>query len=106
MKSKVFFLTCLLSFSMIAVHAQKATPKVRKQQVHQQRRINQGVRSGELTRKETRDLKRQQRSINRSKRRAKSDGVVTKGERVRLRGRQRRASKNIRRKKNNQVDRN
>jgi len=106
MKVKVFLFSCLLSFAMTSLQAQTQTPKVTQQQVTQHKRIGQGVRSGELTRKETRELQRQQRSIHRNKKRAQSDGIVTPRERVRLDARQKNASGNIYQKKHNDRSRN
>lgn len=74
---------------------------INKNQNKQARRIAQGVRSGELTWKETAQLSRQQSRINRQERRFRADGSFTRGERARICKRQTRASKNIYRKKNN-----
>ena len=71
----------------------------------QHRRIAHGVRSGELTRHETRQLARQQRNIRQEKREARADGVVTPGERREIRQDTRRANRNIIRKKHNRRDR-
>ena len=68
MKAKLImmFLFCLgMVFSTQAQST--ATPKVTKRQAKQQVRIQEGKRSGELTRGETARLQAQQRSINRSK---------------------------------------
>jgi len=70
-------------------------------QATQEARIHQGVKSGELTRKEARKLRRQQRHIRRMRRRAHKDGKVTRRERRRIRRAQNRANRNIRRKKHN-----
>jgi hypothetical protein len=94
----------LVGFS--SLQAQTATPGVTQSQINQQKRIRQGVRSGELTGVEAVQLERQQRRIHRSKRAAKSDGVVTPEERVRLNARQRRSSRNIYRQKHDRQDRN
>ena len=84
-----------------ALLAQTATPKITKKQINQQARINQGVRSGELTVHETKQLERQQAKIQMDKKIAKSDGVVTKAERTKIRREQVKASNNIFRKKHN-----
>ncbi len=81
--------------------ASKATPVVRKRQVHQQARIKQGVNSGQLTPAETRRLEAQQGKIQADKLEAKSDGTVTAAERAKLHREQDRASRNIYRKKHN-----
>ena len=76
-------------------------PGIRKHQKHQVKRIRHGVRSGELTARETLRLGKQQVSINRQKRHFKADGNFTKRERLAVHKRQHRASKNIYRKKHN-----
>jgi hypothetical protein len=81
--------------------AQTATPKVTKRQHHQQQRIKQGVKSGELTKGEAARLEAQQGRIAVDKAKAKSDGVVTPKERAKLNREQNRASRNIYRKKHN-----
>lgn len=86
--------------------AQTATPNVKKRQVHQQERIHQGVKSGELTKGEAAKLEAQQGKIAVDKAKAKSDGVVTAKERAKLHREQDRASKNIYRKKHNAKERN
>lgn len=106
---KIIHLFTLLAFLSVgftySAHAQ-ATPKVKKRQVNQQKRIKRGVASGELTKRETVQLQKQQVHINRSKNRAKADGVVTGAERAKIHRKQNRASKNVARKKNNKRDRN
>lgn len=77
-----------------------------KRQVRQQTRIHQGVKSGEVTKKEYRHLERQQTRIQRSKRQAWSDGQLTAKERVRLERQQDKASRHIYRAKHNDADRN
>lgn len=76
-------------------------PVARHRQVDQQRRIGQGVRSGELTPKETIKLEREQKDIRQDIRSAKSDGVVTSAERQEIRADQNQASKDIYRLKHN-----
>ena len=71
----------------------------------QQKRIEQGAGSGELTGREARRLERQQRHIRHEKRAARADGVVTPGERKEIRRHERRANRNIIRKKHNRRDR-
>lgn len=56
-------------------------PGVNKRQHQQQHRVNQGVRSGELTRDETRQLREERRAIRQEERAYKSDGKLTREER-------------------------
>ena len=107
MKWKLMIATLLFFFgTQELVQAQTATPGVSKRQVKQTRRIKGGVKSGELTKGETKQLARQQRRIRRDKRDAKVDGVVTRKERGELRARQNSANRRIYRKKNNGNSRN
>jgi hypothetical protein len=101
MKSKVIvalFFMLVLATAMFAQNGTK-TPVARERQENQQERIGQGVKSGELTAKETARLERQQHRIQRDKRQAKADGTVTKAERAEIRARQNNASRNIARQK-------
>ena len=110
MKTSIIILASLLFFglslSTISVQAQSATPGVTKRQVKQQARIQQGKKSGELTKPETVKLQAQQAHIKRSKKRAKADGVVTRRERAKLHRKQNRASRNIKSEKHDRQDRN
>ncbi len=64
--------------------AQTATPKVAKKQANQHARINEGVKSGELTKKEAAALRAREEKLQRDKKIAKSDGKVTPAERAKL----------------------
>jgi hypothetical protein len=60
------------------------TPHLNAREHNQAHRIANGVRSGELTRPETRRLVKGQARLHRNEAIAKSDGVVTARERARL----------------------
>jgi len=70
-------------------------PGVNKRQHNQQHRINQGVRSGELTKEEAKGLRVEQKSIRQEERTYKSDGKLTKDERKDLHQDMNQASRNI-----------
>ena len=90
----------------VSAYAQNTnTPVIDKRQEIQKKRIKQGVKSGELTARETGRLIHQQGKIHRMERRAKSDGHVTKRERVRLHRAENRASRNIYRQKHDRQKR-
>lgn len=76
-----------------------ATPRVDQRQANQEQRIDKGIASGELNRRETRRLQKEQNVIDRAENRAKSDGTVTKAERRRLHKMQKHAGKDIRHQK-------
>jgi cytochrome c-type biogenesis protein CcmE len=98
-----------LTITALADHPKPLKNKVpvaRKRQHEQQQRVGQGVRSGELTAKETIRLEKEQRGINHDIRDAKSDGVVTGAERKDIHQDQNQASRHIYRAKHNRRDRN
>jgi hypothetical protein len=78
-----------------AASAPAATPGIDTRQANQEKRIDQGIASGELNKREARRLERQQSAINRAEDKAKADGTVTKAERARLHKAQNQTSKNI-----------
>jgi hypothetical protein len=89
-----------LSLASAAVFAQAAsssaaTPGIDKRQARQEQRIDQGVASGQLNKRETHRLEREQAAINRAENKAKADGTVTAQERKRLHRMQDAASKDI-----------
>jgi hypothetical protein len=75
------------------------TPRIDKRQANQERRIDQGVASGALTKRETRRLEREQAHIDKAEDRAKADGAVTAAERKHLTKMQNHASRDIYRQK-------
>ena len=102
-------LTIALAFGLICGTAEAQdqptpvkTPRVTHRQINQQARIKQGVKSGELTKGETRRLEREQAKIQYDKKEAKSDGKVTPQERKHLQREQNKASRDIYRLKHNE----
>lgn len=91
----------VLAAFVAPAHAGTRTPRVERREARQQARIAQGVRSGELTRGETRALEQGERHVDRMEARAKSDGVVTPRERARLNRAQNHESRRIWRLKHN-----
>jgi CRISPR/Cas system-associated endoribonuclease Cas2 len=76
-----------------------AAPTVRQRQQNQQQRVQQGVRSGELTPQEAGRLEAEQARIQQSKERMRSDGELTGAERQKLNTMQDRSSRHIYRQK-------
>lgn len=62
----------------------KRTPGAAGRQMHQKSRINQGIKSGELTKDEAKDLREGEKEIRDMKKDARSDGTVTQEERKEL----------------------
>jgi hypothetical protein len=63
-------------------------------------RIERGIRSGQITRREAAKLREQQARIERLEARARADGVVTERERARIEVAQKELSRSIRFEKN------
>lgn len=104
------FIVCLIVVCTAAVLAQDPntpqtgttkTPEITKRQMNQRARIRQGVKSGELTKGEAKNLRQEQKTIRAEKQMAKADGKVTPAERARIRKDQNKASRDIYRKKHN-----
>jgi uncharacterized protein YoaH (UPF0181 family) len=70
-------------------------PRINARQQVQRERIQQGVRSGELTRRETARARDDQRDIRQLERAYKSDGELTRGERRDLTHEQNQASRQL-----------
>jgi hypothetical protein len=81
------------------VYAEAETPVIDQRQTNQEQRIDQGVSSGQLNKREANRLNKQQRHINKVEGRAKSDAVVTKKERAKIGAAQNRASRHLAREK-------
>lgn len=77
-------LIALVAILPSLVFAQANTPRVDQRQINQERRIDQGVTSGSLTRYEANRLERGQQHITNMETRAKADGVVTQKESAHL----------------------
>ena len=80
------------------------TPAVDQRQENQEDRIEQGVESGEITKREEARLDAQQERIENREERAKADGEVTTRERARLQRSENRASRNIAKQKHDRQD--
>lgn len=82
---KLFSLTLSAVFILgLGVAAFADTPYINRREHHEQQRIRQGVRSGELTRREARRLEAEQGRIRGYEWYAKSDGHVSRAERRHL----------------------
>jgi len=84
MKIASNLLFAVLAAVALPVLAQTSTPKADQRQANQQKRIDQGVATGQLTGKEAARLERGQERVQKLEDKAKADGVVTKKERARL----------------------
>jgi hypothetical protein len=102
MKTKIIggLLIAVLAITSVA-QAQTKTPVITRREHRQERRINQGVRSGELTRNETHHLRKGESHIRNEKRMAMANGNMTHAKRRTLRHQENRMSRAIYRDKHN-----
>jgi hypothetical protein len=98
------FLLALFVFGASAA-SYAHTPVINRRERGQQQRIRQGVRSGELTRREAARLEAEQASIRAYERRARAAGGVSCRERHRLDNMLDRAGRDIYRQKHDAQDR-
>jgi len=91
-------------FSFICANSAMAG-KIKNRQVNQQKRIHQGIHSGELTGREIKNLEKEQLRIQKTKKRAWSDGTLSPKERLQLKYQQDKASNHIYRLKHNNLER-
>ena len=76
-----------------------STPRIDQRQENQQRRIDQGVKSGQLNKKEARRLEKGQARVQKMEDKAVADGKVTAKERAKIEKAQDRQSRKIQREK-------
>jgi hypothetical protein len=102
MKNTMLYLVLTLIAGLFLVHPVMAG-KISNNQAAQQKRIQQGISKGSLTKAEARVLQKEQRKIRKVKQRFLADGVLSKGERLKLAALQKQAETHIRRLKHNKV---
>jgi hypothetical protein len=93
MKRTIF--AALVAAAALPLYAQTATPGIDQREANQQQRIQQGVQSGQLTKKEAVKLEKGQAHVQAMEDKAKADGVVTKKERAKITKAQNRQSRKI-----------
>lgn len=72
-----------------------STRQIDTREANQEKRIQQGVRSGQLTRSEYYKLEAEQARIHQMERQAKADGYISPAERARINAAQNAASRHI-----------
>jgi hypothetical protein len=99
---KIVKLIALFAATGIALPASaqtQSTPRVDQRQANQERRIEQGEKSGALTGKEAARLEKGQAHVQKIENKAVADGKLTKKERARLEQAQNNQSRKIYREK-------
>jgi hypothetical protein len=107
LKLSATLVLCASLFAVAPVRALGATApqNIDRREQRQQRRIREGVRNGELTRRETRHLERRETRLNRAEWRARrSGGTLTSQERRRLNRQLNRSSRAIYRQKHDRQE--
>ena len=100
MNSMKFVTASVIAALAFPVAAQtSSTPRIDQRQKNQQQRIDQGVKSGELNKKEAARLDKGQARIQKMENKATADGKVTAKERAKIEKAQDRESKRIFREK-------
>ena len=101
-KMSMFLMIVVVTlFGAAGAFSQTRTPALDKRERNQQHRINQGVKSGKLTRAEAGTLERQEARIKTQEMFAKKDGQVTAAEHRKLHRELNHESHRIYRKKHN-----
>ncbi len=98
----VFGLAALPALAQTPAPAAKdptATPRLDRREARQEKRIEQGVKSGQLTDKEAARLEKREEHLKAQEAKAKADGVVTPQERAKLEREANRDSRAITREK-------
>lgn len=95
MNVKNMLIATTLALAVAAPVLAQETPVVDKREQRQEKRIEQGKASGELTNREAARLEAGQDRVEAKEAAAKSDGVVTKKERASLQRTQNRQSRRV-----------
>ena len=96
---KFITVAVLAALSLPAFAQTTSTPRIDQRQANQERRIEQGVKSGQLTTKEAARLEKGQARVQKMENKAVADGKVTAKERARIEKAQNRESRKIAREK-------
>ena len=100
MKSMTFVTAATIAAFAFPAFAQTAsTPRIDQRQANQEKRIDQGVKSGQLNQKEAARLEKGQERVQKMENKAVADGKVTAKERARIEKAQDRQSRKIAREK-------
>lgn len=77
-------LSALLMVAVLPLAAIAQTERMDQRQANQQKRIDEGINKGELTKSEANRLQKNQQRIQKMENRAKADGKITPEERRRI----------------------
>ena len=89
----------LTALALPAIAQTTSTPRIDQRQANQERRIDQGVKSGQLNQKEAARLEKGQARVQKMENKAVADGTVTAKERRKIERAQDKQSRKIAREK-------
>ncbi len=92
---KFFAAAAVATIALPALAQVQSTPRIDQRQANQERRIEQGEKSGALTQKEAARLERGQARVRKMENKAVADGKVTPKEQARIEKAQNKQSKRI-----------
>jgi hypothetical protein len=92
---KLLIVAALGALSLPAFAQVHSTPRIDQRQENQERRIEQGIRLGQINRREAFELRSELREIRRMERRAAADGRISPREQARIDQAQDQLSRNI-----------
>jgi hypothetical protein len=99
---KLLVVAALGALSLPAFAQLNSTPRIDQRQENQERRIEEGVRLGQINRREEARLRAELREIRRMERRALADGRISPREQARIEQAQDQLSRNINRERHDQ----
>ena len=102
---RILAVVAMVSVAAPLLAQTKSTERIDRRQAEQQRRIDQGVKSGELTKREATQLQKGQEHVQKMENRATADGKVTAKERARIEHAQDLQSRRIAREKHDKQQR-
>ena len=97
--NKSIIAAVVMALALPGLALAQSTPRIDKRQENQDKRIEQGVKSGELTKKEAARLEKGQKRVEKMEDKATADGKTTMKEKARIEHAQDVESKRIARQK-------
>lgn len=102
MNKSILATIVIAAFALPGFALAQSTPRIDKRQENQDKRIEQGVKSGELNKKEAARMEKGQERVQKIENKAMADGKMTTKEKVVVERAQDRQSKRVYRQKHDQ----
>jgi hypothetical protein len=104
MKKTILLLSIFL-FGVSGLFAQSGNKMLQKKQVPQEKKIEQGIKKGEITKIEAKKLLKQEKKLNQLKKNAKVDGFISQKEKAKLKKESKKTNRKIYKEKHNKQKR-